>query len=405
MHLDVRRPKCVLLLSISWLFHLATAIPDMIRPHTPGFVYKSHKIALAEPINDVASGYGDAVCSKYYAEYFKEYDKFRWRVFNEDNVAKGHIPEYHKPYTLYPRPDLPEWPVPVEAILGEVYESIEGGKPTGVVGCYVACQDIRKTLEWILATRRSRKLQFRVKAFFSFRCGNGMSARRTYRQSWREKETQAEIIEAFNLLRTFSISAQYNRLKPRNRNMVLNGEPDVITGCECYEATEEERMIDLGNILKARYREGSTTLVMNAKRAPVKHNGRQIAAEKRKASDQAESSARKSRRADPSEANTSTESDKVENEAVDEIDDTFYFTEDGIFLDEEVLDPQDDLNASRSMCHDYEYPTFEVGQAEPAPEVVDYATGLLRASLAFADFDDWLDLTPIVNSNHKRQEP
>ena len=195
---------------------------------------------LANPVT--ISTTGDQVCAQYYAKYFRDFAGERAYFFRNTKRRRGDIPQYHYPYTKYPTTIPPIIEYPVEAIMGEIYEPTVGDTLylSGNFGCYVGCQDIRKTFEWVLGAKISKTIHMRVKIFFGFECAPNMIARLTYRQSWREAETVAEVQEALKLLKDLGKRVDFSVFN--YYNLLLKGESGIIVGCECVAPTEEERI-------------------------------------------------------------------------------------------------------------------------------------------------------------------
>ena len=203
-------------------------------PHPPGFELKSLKIKVMARVIDQR---GDAVCANYYRAYFEGYEKKRAAILLEKRKVRKFKP-YYRTYTIYPTKDIE---VPVEAVMGEIYypQDQENRSYRGAPGCYIGCQDIRKSMEWVIAARLAGAMHVRLKYFFAFQCDDTQIARLTFRESWREFETQAETDEAFAALRDGG--RRVDLTKMINHELLMKGKPGEITGCECYTPTPEER--------------------------------------------------------------------------------------------------------------------------------------------------------------------
>ena len=229
------------------IMSFALAIPNKPTSPPDGYTYKNNKITLVKVIVELLAG--DKVCQDYYREYFQG-----WAVdrrYMASKYKKNRIPEYDLPYVHYPTKEAPIIEVPVEAIKGETYGPHEGRTPPNVPGCVIMCQDIRKTMEWVLGAKQGRSMHLRVKISFTFPCLEGMLARTTERESWREVETEEEFEAAIKLLE--SLGPRSDLTKLADYNFVVKGEKGVVTSCECYYPTEEElTQIEIDKVIATR---------------------------------------------------------------------------------------------------------------------------------------------------------
>ena len=352
---------------------MSNALP-YLKKHPPGFTYKSIKITTTPeytgPLN------GDAVCAAYYEEYLEEYKIRREEAYSQ---RKPGIQTYelHIPYTKYPNEVAK---VPVEAILGEVYLPQKDGRLTNIPGCYVACQDIRTTLEWILTAKLTNTMHVRVKIFFAFPCLEGQVARTTTRQSWREQETEEEVTRAIRYLKTFHKRTDISKLV--NYELLLKGRTGEITGCECFYPTPEERKIADELIAELKRMNGG-------KRKSV---ARQMVSKKFK--DRTNPGYRPPRLHTKATATAvSTLQDNVTQETplseypieAEIAGDDIY---EGITLG--------GLNLNPAMtCYDFDFPVFETGFTDLRADAatVEEATWLLQVSFEDQNFDGWFGST------------
>ena len=363
-----------------------------IKPHPTGFSTRTGKIHLDD--NRLIEGdlTGDKVCAKYYEDALAKIAKVRAKAFAGQKGFRGKwIPEFATPYTLYP--SLASWfiKVPVEAVLGEPYmPQTDGGRLAAVPGCYIGCQDIRKTLEWVMAAKLGQKItwQVRLRFFFSFECPEGYFARPTKRDSWREPETEEEFNIAVALLKSFGKKADFSKFL--DYDLMLKGETGEITGCECYIPTEKERY------------DGIRELTMNRTRGR-KHKASTAREMTRKKTRQTYNRSCPENRGLSEGAGTSESNNREFDESIlDDFDSCFprgtSFPEEEEFEDIQI----DELEEvpGEIVCHDYNYPEFEVGttlpadqQAAPDPESVAAASALLQASLHryLADLEAMID--------------
>ena len=361
-----------------------SAIPYTLA-HPEDFEYFNNKINLVMANPSDEDLIGDNVCARYYKEYFEQYEPERANAIYR--APQGRIKEFYLPYKVYP--DLEHNPpiqVPVEAILGEIYyvrmkkETRDKGSMRS--GCHIACQDLRKTMEIVIAAKLSRARHVRVKIVFSFPCAPGMRPRTTRRQSWREPETDEEFDAAHTLLKTLDKKTHWDKLL--DYELVVKGRKGEITGCECYRPPEDEMDNFLSNISRKRKSKAYVMARKKLTKPGEEQTGRP---------DQ-----------QPQATGTSSSGSSVG------FDDLFTWEElqdTGMDLELfEELDVQDlDTNTDQITCHDYTYPDIQMGmaQAQPGPNqaTVNHATTLLQASLFdYTDFDNWLDQTGGASSSN-----
>ena len=213
-----------------------TAVP-YANKHPDGYAIKGARIVMTRPNPTILTG--TQMCQDYYSEFFKRNRVLR-TTFQRQNELD---PYYVRDFTHYPRNSPPDGlyiGVPVEAVMGEVFASVNWGYKQGLWGCYVACQDLRKTLEWLLSARMLRARHIRLKTTFSLLCPEGMISRTITRLSHREYETAEEIAEAMD---HWKIMEKKTKLDNQmNYHLLVNGDTDAeITDCECFVPTGRER--------------------------------------------------------------------------------------------------------------------------------------------------------------------
>ena len=277
-----------------------------------------------------------------------------------DPTTKGFIPQYRAPYTRYPLSKRPLVEVPVEAILGEIYEVREKSIPTGISGCYVACQDLRKTIEWVISAKTAKSIHVRVKIFFQFACPAGMIAQTTQRMSWRESEDQAHENEAVRVLEHLPKRSDVSKLKWYS--LVVHGLKGEITGCQCIVPTDEERRESQIMLAEKRQRTDSFAWHVSRKKTKTRPSWR---------------GSRKKGSA------VTTSVDPMDTMNVDDI--SIYDLSDLEGYDElEMATDRPDRNNDNVICYD-------------TRDAVNESAGQLQASLfdhALSDFDQWFTSFP-----------
>ena len=353
----------ILLCAYVWHFSSVQAIPNTVK-HPDGFFFKNNKINFDTTYHIYKAGSrritGDEVCARYYKPYFDAYKWTRANLFAMDPTTKGFIPQYRAPYTRYPLSKRPLVEVPVEAILGEIYEVREKSIPTGISGCYVACQDLRKTIEWVISAKTAKSIHVRVKIFFQFACPAGMIAQTTQRMSWRESEDQAHENEAVRVLEHLPKRSDVSKLKWYS--LVVHGLKGEITGCQCIVPTDEERRESQIMLAEKRQRTDSFAWHVSRKKTKTRPSWR---------------GSRKKGSA------VTTSVDPMDTMNVDDI--SIYDLSDLEGYDElEMATDRPDRNNDNVICYD-------------TRDAVNESAGQLQASLfdhALSDFDQWFTSFP-----------
>ena len=229
---------------VTYLILVVYAIPFQITPHTPGFGLRTGKIVLLAPVEPNYDG--DKMCAKYYGPWYRPHAILREQKYNmikEGRWGRGrHTVEiYGTPYIHYPsiNPARPE--VPVEALYGEVFGPQMNGWRTNLWGCWLMCQDIRKSFEWVLSAKLDGKIMVRLKMSFGYQCPEGQISRLVKRQTMREPETPEQLQEAFKLLA--SLKSKVQLVNQNNYRLMMGGRTGTITSCECFTPTPEERIV------------------------------------------------------------------------------------------------------------------------------------------------------------------
>lgn len=370
-----------------------TAIPLYVSPYSAKFGVVAMKMGLIKPSQDFLNG--DKVCAENYKDWWnvaKKQREARYQALSKKPTDLRSI--YTKilatPYTKYPRELLPLVKVPVEAIIGEPF----GPLPTAewrenFWGCWITCQDIRKTLEWILDAKMNPARKYlRAKFPIGFLCPAGMISRPTYRRSWREAETDEEIRAAFDILHSLG---KKSSLKELNRQMlVTTGQIGVVTGCECFTPTKDELEVAKRELDKRRFH----SLYKDSERA-----------RRRRVNPNGEPKPRPNKRARSAPSETTQSSQVLEAEALpaerDGSAEDAIIPDDAVFPGEIIFDDVDvgALNLFRTtnqaVCHDYEYPNIELyDQLQAVSNFQQEEPDTIQATLlefAGMDFGSWFN--------------
>ena len=381
-----------------------------MRPYPPGFVDHNDKMVIPEPTEEFLNG--DQLCAGHFRGWwdnvkvetekqFQRYMRLNKRpVSQKRQYKKFDLGVFANPYTQYPSPDKPDIDVPVEAILGETFGPMPDAKwRRDYFGCWITCQDIRKTLEWVLNAKQQNTKSMRARYIFGMLCPKGMVSRQTFRVSWREYETEQEIADAFAILATLGDKFQLE--KYNEFELIAKGHTGVITGCECYVPTADELADALFLADVVRYNGHSIyaergTLIRRLK-GPNEETVRT----------RNESSRKRARTSEQPNDKASSSSDPTTGPSEVQDGETTIVPEDSILPEEEVFEEirmEDlDLEVGEVECHDYNYPTLNAVTAnavltdttnEPPPEVNTIQATLLN----FAGFTSWswddLDFEP-----------
>lgn len=390
-----------------WFITLCYAIPHGagIAKQPDGFAVKNSMITMLEADDKFTTG--DAVCARYYKKTFEDYYPKRANAFQQSSKKRGWTLQYREPYTIYPLTVPPYTQVPVEAILGEVYMLRPNRKSSDFWGCFVACQDIRKTLEWVLMAKLLRAMHVRVKIIFAFPCPAGMISRTTERHSWMEPETQEEFDDAVKLLN--SLEAKIPKLDTmEHAELLLKGRPHEIVGCECFWPTSIEREAAYENLKRKRELQNGILARDYSRKRTKYHRPVSQGPRPARSSATAVSSATTSQGAQldaedemlyfANELDLQIESE----EPFPELDPALLPTtsdtmENGLYFPSTPDAPNGNIfpeiiPPSTIQCHDYDYPSFEMGLSASDNAVAQQST-LLQASLThfdYTDFDNWL---------------
>lgn len=380
----------LLLRTILYAAIQTSAIPYLNR-HPPGFRLYNDKIVMTTRMDDVLNG--SALCTKYYAPWFESTIGPREeRVDSNDEFLS-------QPYTKYPRTaeDGTQLDAPVEAVYAEVFGAVEYGFKEGLWGCYLACQDLRKTIEWILSARIARLKHVRLKVTFSLLCPLGMISRTIRRPSYREHDTEKELQDALDYLRTLDKRLSLDEFV--HWKMLFYGESALeVTSCECSVPTLEERL-EAVDLYRSRHKKAAkekqegthsslTGRRVAAKRKRVRRRSDMQTCQTEVEEDDADATRAKIHRPDcenPSLPTGECSTEPLHNTDRSETGD----------LVREHEDLPERTNTNTMTCYDYDYPELDTGPSEQHQEQattgqIHEAANVLRAALdIMADFDEW----------------
>ena len=195
-----------------------------------GFVYKNGLLIYTRPM-----GYGfnsDKLCSLLFHPWWVVYQEARLKAMQSKKL-QIYDPLLAKDFTRYPDPNDPTIrpDVPVEAFAGVNQGPIEGTWNPEHEACFTGCQDIRTTIEWIMAMGIETKQHVRAKLRLAFLCEKGLVALLEYNQpSLRERESQQEEDEAI-------ASLEY-RMPTKRDYTSVHGEKENLIKCRCTSRTD-----------------------------------------------------------------------------------------------------------------------------------------------------------------------
>lgn len=214
-----------------------------------GIVKSGERWHTEEPLEGITDG--DAFCQFVYQDWWKWYEPKR-----ESARLDPMAPIYeHVDFTRYPSetidplrptdPPIKRPPVPVESFMGlnrKPYDN--GGYRSLHWSCFVGCQNVQKTLEWVNAIRITDKRHARARYLFSFLCPEGQIALTYKRKSIREKDTPAEI--------QFALEVLHQETKRRTRitdyTTIHGDKSPELDKCRCVDHTKERETIAINQI-------------------------------------------------------------------------------------------------------------------------------------------------------------
>ena len=218
-----------LLLAISSFTTTTNSIP-VVQRHPPEgikFIRGNYRISLPEPMDFITSL--DIYCKWYHQNWWSYYRKLRANA--QRNMPIAGITPFG--YTDY-GDSLDN--IPVEAIHGKALPPAPVGysSRTGLSACSGGCQDIRLTLEWVIAAHIDASLQERAKRRFVFPCPVGTKSEEYEKQSMREVSTPEQAALATMLL-------QQIEFRTYAKDFERNGDTSsIVTGCRCVPLTPED---------------------------------------------------------------------------------------------------------------------------------------------------------------------
>ena len=216
---------------IVFLVSLASPIPYTVseRDRPSGFEVKD-RITIYEI--QVGAGFdSDMFCQLLFLAWWKQYQAERIRKMIYPVKKSWFEPGLLKDFTRYLDDAVPfSIPyVPVEAFAGLVQKPFYKGWRKDRYSCRTGCQDLRTTIEWIMAMSVESKQHVRARTNLAFICQEGLIAVTEEMPSLREKESEQDVEEALDSLKY--------RMPTRTDQMSLRGSPGPLTKCKCVEPT------------------------------------------------------------------------------------------------------------------------------------------------------------------------
>ena len=397
-----------------------SAIPLHITVYPPEFSYVANKIVLTLPSEEHLNG--DKVCAAAYRTWYQEEKVMRERkaqllLLYPDDKRYKFSKIFATPYTKYPNEAMPLIDVPVEAILGEPFGPMPLAEWRGDFwGCWLTCQDIRKTLEWILDAKLNSDRKFvRAKYPFGYLCPEGMISRPKTRMSWRESETEDEVAAALSVLHALHPRLQLGHLN--NLQLITEGQTGMITGCECFVPTKWEKAY-AEKMLTVNYYKGFYNSVNKARHKRPAPDGDMPSKARAKCTrpatvEPAQSSQTSAAKVppkarlkrprpatvEPAQSSQTSAASSVLAERDDEADQPDLLPPQDAILPGEIIFADvnvEDIDflrpAEQVVCHDYEYPNLELyDQLQIAPRpLFEAEPDVLQARLMeFANMDFW----------------
>ena len=191
-----------------------------------------HELRYAIPEIDDS----DKFCRKYYSRSWAGYPRLR-RSAQEGNpelTATQLDVLFVRPYTYYAPDD-----VPVESINSAPWSPHGWSTREKVYGCFLDCQDIRITIEWILAIKLDIKDQVRVKSRFSMPCADGLVSEPWWKPSRREHDPGD--VEALELLK----DPKFHMSEQALDTDLLGDTSAEVLGCRCVKPKKDDQGNDV----------------------------------------------------------------------------------------------------------------------------------------------------------------
>ena len=349
---------------------------------------------------------GDQFFQHYYGPWWTAYKAAR---LAEQIRARGD-PE---PTYLFPGPPIEEfwkedfidYPIaPVQAYAAERFCPIATGWRKGRWGCYLGCQDIRTTIEWILGRVLAVDVKRQVRARrppFGFMCPEGKMSVTRLTPSIREAETPEQKAAAIALLKHLFFATL------TDKESVYGDESPFLTTCECIEAMPEVMRAE-AKICGVRDPETRKlmrpALVATSKRkrehveSLPNHSGLSTSARKRLHKQAAKRDLprrQRLRHPGPSSVRQNVPfEDQIPREDEEEHEDD----EDDEPQEERTANLTEEAGPSNISCYDFDYPELQTTMPQQAASTEeDFRAELeyVRATIqAMSSFDEWWQMAP-----------
>ena len=229
---------------------LVTAIPSTVNPWPEGYTRYHPQTVLDKPAGHGFNG--DQFCQGHFSAWWALYQQER-----EGRKGRAVVKvELNEEFTHYPNNEHPDLTAPVEAFAGTPFPPFNFGWRAGLWGCFTGCQDIRITIEWIMAMEVEEKQHVRARLNLAFLCEAGLVAIQDWpAPSIREKESPEAIQSALETLQT-------ERLRRTKRDKTsVKGEEGPLTKCSCVKPTASELV--MANQIRSK--QGNTSSGLHAR--------------------------------------------------------------------------------------------------------------------------------------------
>ena len=194
----------------------------------------------------------DEICREYYEAWWPIYQRLREEAqtaYPEDPLLRADFTRYsrsraHIDLSQLTHLNLIYADIPVESFRGERFRPLDRiDYKHQEWGCYTACQDVRKTVEWILTARLTKTIQLRARVTFAFLCLDDEMAELYTDFTRRERETLEEQQAAIQAFKESSLPG-WEYIQKLNQLEMYGDRGPEIRKCRCIKALVPVREVE-----------------------------------------------------------------------------------------------------------------------------------------------------------------
>ena len=346
----------------------------------------------------------DEICREYYEAWWPIYQRLREEAqteYPEDPLLTAEFTRYsqaHIDLSQLTHLNLIYADVPVESFRGERFRPLDRiDYKHKKWGCYTACQDVRKTVEWILTARLTKTIQLRARVTFAFLCLDDEMAELYTDFTRRERETLEEQQAAIQAFKE-SYLPGWEYIQKLNQLEMYGDRGPEIRKCRCIKALVPVREVESEMLGKRKGQRGKFVhqTLYGSKRSRRRNIPIWDGASPRPSFTSSDG---------PAEGTHAT---NIPDE-VDDIDLAMSWLNDlPIEAEdhEETLissDPSKAEDLNDITCYDFDFPDIDTGRTLEDVDGADVygsprSPNVLHAAL-FADFDTWVESASNVASS------